>query len=226
MACGTGIVARRIALRVGSQGMVIGLDLNPNMLSMARVAAERDGLVIEWYTGQAEQLPFPDGSFDLILCQFGLMFFTDRHIALMEMHRVLRTGGRVGLSVWQGLDRHPFYQTLHDASRRRLGKSSVQDVFSLSDSVELHRLLTDAGFQHVEIEPMSITAVFPNPEEFLAWEVDVAPATIPALQYLDAQGQQALLAAVRQDMQKPLHEVMQGGQVVIPFHAHIAHARR
>src|SRR5688500_16303236 len=64
VACGTGIVARRIAPQVGSLGMVVGLDLNPNMLSVAGAAAEREGLAIEWRTGPAEQLPFPDGSFD------------------------------------------------------------------------------------------------------------------------------------------------------------------
>ncbi len=206
--------------------MVIGLDLNPNMLSVARAVAERKSLAIKWCAGQAEQLPFPEGNFDLVLCQFGLMLFTDRRAALTAMHRVLRTGGRVVLSVWQGLDHHPFYQTLHDVSQRRLGRSGVQDAFSLGDSDELRRLLTGAGFTHVEIEPVSITARFPNPEEFLAWEIDVDPAATPALQQLDAQAQQAIMAAVRQDMRTPLHEVMQDDQVVIPFHAHVAHARR
>jgi ubiquinone/menaquinone biosynthesis C-methylase UbiE len=226
VACGTGIVARNIALSGGSHGVVIGIDLNPNMLSVARVATERESLAIEWYTSHAEQLPFPDSCFDLILCQFGLMFFTNRQSALAEMHRVLRPGGRVVLSVWQGLNRHPFYRTLHEVSQRHLGKSSVQAVFSLGDPGELHRLLADSGFQRVEIEPVSITASFPNPEEFLAWEIDVNPAETPALQNLDAQAQQTILSAVRQDMQMPLHEVMQADQIVILFHAYVAHATR
>jgi SAM-dependent methyltransferase len=206
--------------------MVMGLDLNSAMLDVARAAAEREGFAIEWRSGPAEQLPFPTGSFDLIFCQFGLMFFSDRHTALMEMHRVLRTGGRAVLSVWQGLDRHPFYQILHDVSQRRLGKSSVEDVFSLGDPKELRRLLTDAGFKQVQIEQVSITARYSNPEEFLAWEMGIDPAKTPALQHLDAQAQQAIIAAVRQDMQTPLDEVMQDDQVVLPSHAHIAHARR
>jgi ubiquinone/menaquinone biosynthesis C-methylase UbiE len=226
IACGTGIVARNVAPRVGSQGMVIGIDLNPNMLSMARVAAERDGLTIEWRLSPAEKLPFPDGNFDLILCQFGLMFFTDRHAALKEMHRVLRPGGRIVLSVWQGLERHPFYQTLHDVSLRHFGKSSVEAVFSLGNSEELHKLLTDSGFRQVAIEPMSIMARFPNAEEFLAWESDVDPAACPTLQNLDTESQQAILAALHQEMQAPLHEVMQGDQVVFRSYAHIAYARR
>ena len=195
-------------------------------VSMARVAAERESVTIEWCKGHAEQLPFPDGSFDLIFCQFGLMFFKDRQTALTEMHRVLRPGGRVRLSVWQGLDRHPFYQTLHDVSRRRLGKSSVQHVFSLGNSDKLRRLLTEAGFQQVEIEPASITARFSNPEEFLAWEIDVEPSETPALRHLDPQAQQAILAAVRNEMQTALHEVMQDGQVLLVSHANVAHARK
>ncbi len=206
--------------------MVIGLDFNPNMLTVARAAAKQQALAIEWREGRAEKLLFPDRSFDLVVCQFGLMLFTDRHAALTEMHRVLRAGGRVVLSVWQGLDRHPFYQTLHDVSLRRLGTSGVQDAFSLGDSDELRRLLTDAGFQHVGIEPVSITARFPNPEEFLAWEIDVDPAAIPSMQHLDAQAQQAIMEAIREDMQTPLRKIMQDEQVVLPFHANIARAVR
>lgn len=226
IACGTGIVARNIAPRIGLQGIVIGLDANPDMIGMARTAAKKEHLPIEWYTSPAEQLPFPDEHFDLILCQFGLMFFTDKHAALKEMYRVLKKGGRLVLSVWQGLDRHPFYQTLHDVSQQLFGKSSVETVFSLGNANELRKLLTDSGFGHVEIEPMSITAHFPQPEEFLAWEIDINPAEAPALQNLDKEAQQEIMAAARQDMQSPLEEVMQENQVVLPFHAHIAQARK
>jgi ubiquinone/menaquinone biosynthesis C-methylase UbiE len=226
IACGTGIVARNVASRVGSLGSVVGLDANPDMIDMARLVAEQEHTVIEWHTGTAEQLPFPDEHFDLILCQFGLMFFTNRHAALQEMHRVLRKDGRLVLSVWQGLDRHPFYQTLHDVSLRHFGKSSVETVFSLGNSNKLRKLLTNSGFRQVEIEHMSITAHFPQPEEFLAWEIDINPAEAPALQNLDKKAQHAIMAAARQDMQSPLEEVMQENQVVLPFHAHIAQARK
>ncbi len=226
VACGTGIVARSVAPYLGVKGRVIGLDLNPNMLAVARSAAEREGRAIEWKQGRAEKLPFPGGSFDLVVCQFGLNLFSDRHAALTEMRRVLRTGGRVVLSVWQGLDRHPFYQTLHDASQRRLGRSAVQHIFSLGDSDELRSLLTDAGFQHVEIEPMSIAARFPNPEEFLAWEIDVDPAAIPSMQHLDDQARQAMMDSIRGEMEEALREVTEDGRVVIPFHVYIVHGQR
>ena len=226
VACGTGIVARQIAARVGSQGIIIGLDLDPDKINVARAMANQEGLAIEWKTGPAEQLPFPDGSFDLLICQFGLMFFSDRHAALMEMYRVLGTDGRVVLSVWQELDRHPFYQTLDEVSRQRLGKSSVGAVFSLGDADEVRKLLTYAGFQDIEIESMSITARYPNPQEFLAWEIDVDPAETPALQNLDAAAQKAILVSLHAEMQAPLQELIQGNEVVMPSHAHIAYAKR
>jgi hypothetical protein len=69
---------------------------------------------------------------------------------------------------------------------------------------------------------VSITARYPNAQEFLAWESDIDPARTPALQNLDAAEQQAILAALHEEMQTPLHDVIQGNEVVMPSHAHIA----
>jgi ubiquinone/menaquinone biosynthesis C-methylase UbiE len=79
--------------------------------------------------GNAEQRPFCDGAFDLVLCQFALMFVIDKAAALSEMRRVATEDGRVLISVWQGLDRHPFYQTLHDVIRQRMGMFSSAGDF-------------------------------------------------------------------------------------------------
>jgi len=113
---------------------VIGLDLNPHMLAVARASASREGVAVEWREGRVEQLPFPDRSFDLVLCQAGLMFFADRPAALTEMRRVLIDAGRLYASVSQGLDRHPFYQTLHETIQKRLGMSGFSEIFALGDS--------------------------------------------------------------------------------------------
>lgn len=226
LACGTGIVARHVAPRLGAKGAVTGLDLNPHMLAVARAAAERQGRAVEWREGRAEQLPFPDGSFDLVLCQFALMFFADRPAALAESHRVLKNGGRLGLNVWQSLDRHPFYQILHNVIQQRLGMSALQDIFALGEADQLRTLLAGAGFQRVEIEPVSLTARFPNPAGFLAGEIDVDTAAIPSMQGLDDQARQAIIAAISEDMKTPLDEVTKGDHVVIQFHAYVAHAGR
>jgi ubiquinone/menaquinone biosynthesis C-methylase UbiE len=219
LACGTGVVARRLAQRFNGQADIVGLDLSPDMLQVAHAVSGREDLVIKWHQGCAEELPFPDGSFDLVLCQFSLMFLVDRAAALAEVHRVLASGGRIALSVFQSLDRHRFYQALDQAIHRHLGASGVQDIFALGDRQELHRLLTDAGFDDVRIEPETMVARFPDPDAFLAGEIDVDTASIPSMQTLDAQARKALVSAISEEMEVPLREVTEDGQVVLPFHA-------
>src|SRR5262245_53875988 len=95
VACGTRVLARTVAARVGAAGAVLGLDANPEMLAVAR----RLDTTIEWLLGRAEDLPLPDASVDAVVSQFGLMFFDDRVAALREMRRVLRTRGRLAVAV-------------------------------------------------------------------------------------------------------------------------------
>lgn len=223
---GTGIVARLTAPNVGPTGSVAGLDASPAMLSVARVMAAREGLTIDWDEGQAEALPYPDERFDLVLSQFALMFFTDRAAALAEMRRVLIPGGRVALSVFQGIDRHPFYQVLDDAIERHLGMSAVGEIFALGDADALGASLTRAGFRDVVVEPFPITASFPNPDAFLAGEIDVDTAAIPSMQSLDPAARRELVTAIEQDMAEPLRAVTVGDAVHLPFHVLIARAHR
>jgi ubiquinone/menaquinone biosynthesis C-methylase UbiE len=100
IATGTGVVARLAARRVVPRGTVTGLDLNEGMLEIAQRLPLPPGLTVDWRQGSALAPPFPDGTFDVVLCQQGLQFFPERLKALREMHRVLAPGGRVALSVW------------------------------------------------------------------------------------------------------------------------------
>src|SRR5262245_56488818 len=103
VACGTGIVARTAAGIVGSAGHVTGLDLNPGMLAVAnRLRPDLD-----WQQGDAASLPFPDASFDRVLCQFALMFFPDRLTALREMRRALILSGTLALSTFDAIEISP-----------------------------------------------------------------------------------------------------------------------
>ena len=224
--CGTGIVARQVASHVGANGTVTGIDPNPNMLAVARTAAARDGVAIEWLEGRAEKLPFADNSFDVVLSQFALMFFTDKVAALAEMRRVVTANGRVFLSVWQGLDRHPFYATLNDVIQQRLGMAALQEIFALGNAEALRALAVQAGFQRVEIRPISMTARFPNPGGFLAGEIEVDTAAIPSMQHLDSAAREAIVATIAADMKSPLEAVTHDDHVVIPLHALVAAASR
>jgi ubiquinone/menaquinone biosynthesis C-methylase UbiE len=223
---GTGIVARLAAPNVAPTGKVTGLDVSPDMLSVARARALAEGLSIEWQEGQAEALPYPDQSFDLVLSQFALMFFADRKTALAEMRRVLVPGGRVALSVFAGINHHPFYVALDDAIARRLGTSVVGAIFALGDADALRDAIIQADLSDVVIEPFSITARFPNPSGFLAGEIDVDTAAIPAMQGLDSAARRELTTAIQQDMAEPLSRVIIGNAVHLPFEVLIARAVR
>ena len=223
--CGTGIVAREVAARLGATGAVTAIDLSANMLAVASAAAAREGLKIEWREGNAEQLPFHDGAFDLVLCQFALMFVADKAAALSEMRRVVTGSGRVLISVWQGLDRHPFYQTLHKVIEERLGMSALQEIFALGNTSDLRGLALGAGFRRVDIKPLSLTARFPNPEAFIAGEIEVDTASIPSMQHLDSKAREAIVLAITRDMQSPLKELTSENHVVIAFHGLIMTAQ-
>jgi ubiquinone/menaquinone biosynthesis C-methylase UbiE len=223
--CGTGIVARQVASRLGATGAVTGIDLSANMLAVARAAAALERLTIEWREANAEQLPFHDGAFDLVLSQFALMFVADKAAALSEMRRVVIGSGRVLISVWHGLDRHPFYQTLHNVIQQRLGMSALQGIFALGNADDVRGLALAAGFRRVDIKPFSLTARFPNPDDFIAGEIEVDTAAIPSMQHLDSKSRQAIVKAITRDMQSPLKELISDNHVVIPFHGLMITAR-
>jgi ubiquinone/menaquinone biosynthesis C-methylase UbiE len=168
VACGTGVVARLAAERVGDE-KVAGLDLNPGMLAVARsVASSEAG--IAWHEGSAESLPLPDAAFDAVLCQLGLQFMEDRAAAVREMHRVLDDGGRLVLSV-AGPTAPPF-AALATAMGRHIAPPAegfVRQVFALHGVDEIEQLLQDAAFRDVEVAAREEDFSLPGPRDFL-WQ--------------------------------------------------------
>lgn len=148
--CGTGVLARAAASRLAQGGKVVGVDANPAMLQVA----ERLAPAIEWRQGLAESLPFDDDAFDAVLSQFGLMLFDDRHAAMQEMTRVLRSGGKLIVAVFDTLDANDAYATIADVYERVVDTATADALrfpFSLSerslwDSVPNDRL-DDARLQ-------------------------------------------------------------------------------
>ena len=103
IACGTGILARHAEAMVGPNGSVTGVDINEGMLAVARKMNPN----ITWELGAAESLPYDQESFDRVVSQFGLMFFSDPAQAISEMVRVIRPGGKIGVAVWASLEDTP-----------------------------------------------------------------------------------------------------------------------
>jgi ubiquinone/menaquinone biosynthesis C-methylase UbiE len=171
VACGTGIVARTAARRVGRSGVVVGLDLSAPMLEVARSAAANEGFSIAWQEGSAVNMPLADATFDVVLCQQGLQFIPDRPAALREMYRVLTLEGRLVMSVWRDIERSPGFAVLADALMRHVGPESggllTSGPFGLSNTEELRSLIAAAGFRAITIRPATKILRFSSPEEFV-----------------------------------------------------------
>jgi SAM-dependent methyltransferase len=161
VACGTGVLAREAAARVGEAGAVAGLDPGLGMLSVA----ERLAPDIAWRQGVAEELPYRDQSFDAVVSQFGLMFFTDRSAALREMLRVLVPGGRLAVAVWEALERSPAYPIEVALLERIAGQRAADALrapFVLGDRHELVALFENAGVASPDVTTQTGTARFPS----------------------------------------------------------------
>ena len=161
VACGTGILAREAASRSGSDGSLAGVDPNEGMLEVARKLSPK----IQWRQGVAESLPFPDRSFDAVVSQFGLMFFSDRSRALREMMRVLVPGGRLAFAVWDSLESIPAYAAmvaLLDRAAGREAADALRAPFVLGDRASLAALFENAGVTGVEIATHRGAARFPS----------------------------------------------------------------
>lgn len=103
--------------------------------------------------------------------------------------------------------------------------SALQDIFALGNADDLRTRAREAGFRKVDIKPFSLTARFPNPEAFIAGEIEVDTAAIPSMQHLDSKAREAIVTAIARDMQPPLRELISDNHVVIPFHGLVITAR-
>jgi ubiquinone/menaquinone biosynthesis C-methylase UbiE len=169
VACGTGLVTRLAAERVGAGGSVTGLDIDPGMLAVARSASPSD-LSIIWQQASADALPYPDGAFNVVLCQMGLQFLQHKLTALREMRRVLVSDGRAIISV-PG-PKPPLFAIMTDTLARHLGPeaASFSDlVFSLHDIDELKELMRNASFRNIDVKAKPKSLSLPAPADFL-WE--------------------------------------------------------
>ena len=223
VACGTGSVARHVAPLVGAEGKVVAIDISPEMLGVARALPPPTGATIEWREGNAISLDLPNDAFDLVLCQQGLQFFSDRTASLREMRRVLTDAGRIALSVWQGLHHHQVYELLFEATAQHLG-AAISDValsFSLPDANELHALVNDAGFQRMEVTPRSLEIRLPSPERFVQLTVLGAATSVPTFARLDTAARSKLVEAITLETAAALQHYRFKDELVFPMYSHI-----
>jgi len=224
VACGTGIVARRTAARVGDGAIVAGLDINEEMLAVAEQTAADADLPIEWRLGDAADLPFPDERFDVVFCQQALQFFDDPTAALVEMRRVLTPTGRMISSVWrpieyqggnfvvaEGMERHGHHEAAEE----------VRSPYPTWDRDYLHTIALEAGFGDVSITIEIDSERYPSIEEF----VEVWLAATPLAELPEAEVQ-TIREELVQDVTTELDDYTDDAGVVFPNESSIIMARQ
>jgi ubiquinone/menaquinone biosynthesis C-methylase UbiE len=154
-AAGSGVVTEQIA-RTLPNATITATDLNPAMLE---IAAQRRGLErVAFQPADAQALPFADDSFDVVVCQFGVMFYPDRIAAAREARRVLRPGGTYLLTVWNRLDRNPVSKILSDALARQFPDNPptfyARIPFGYHETARIEADLSAAGFTNISIDTL------------------------------------------------------------------------
>lgn len=217
VACGTGIVARTVADRIGAES-VIGVDRNDAMLTVAR----RIRPDIEWRKGDAHELPFPDSSFDAVLCQAGMMFFSDPTAALREMARVAVAQGMVAVQVWDRLEAQEPYLRLAEVAARHAGPDAVELLGAYFVHGDLERFLTrfsEAGLDVTATRTATTTMLFPSVEHFVRVEVEATPL----VERLSDESYRR----IREESEEALAKWrVESGGAQIPISGHIITARR
>ncbi len=217
VACGTGVVARTGAERVGPGGSVVGVDLNEAMLTVAR----RVRPDLDWRRGDAGALPVGDGEFDAVTCQMAMMFFPDRRRAFSEMRRTVRPEGRVAVVVPAALDVQPAYRVFVDIAVRHAGPEAASLVgayWNCGDLAALGETAAAAGLEVIERRTRTGTARFASSDAFVATEVEGSPL----IERID----QTEYARIKEDVAVELaHYVTAAGAFEVPLLCHVMAAR-
>jgi ubiquinone/menaquinone biosynthesis C-methylase UbiE len=218
VATGPGEAASLALSKVGSSGLVVGADIALPMLDAAniRLADQRFRPVVT--DGQA--LPFADGVFDSVICQLGLMFFSDQRRGLEEFRRVLRPRRRAAVCVISAPERAPMWSIIADTLSRYLPdqREVLHLSFALADPARLRRLLASAGFREIRIEREAREANFESFADYWAPFEDAAGSLPQAYRALP----EGARCAVREEVQARLSEFESHGRLVMSIEMLIA----
>lgn len=192
LASGTGEPGITLAQRVGPQGSVTAVDQSSDLLDIAAQRARNKNL-LNFTTQQADahQLPFPDQTFDLASCRFGVMFFSDAPRALTELRRVLKPGARACFAAWGPIEQ-PYWQTTMKIVHQHVGGTMLpaegSDPFRFSAAGSLSAVLRAAGFHEVEESIQNLPWTWPGEaEEVLDYAFAISAPFRPMLEQVRAE---------------------------------------
>lgn len=222
VACGTGIVARTVRSRVGPDVTVVGVDVSPGMLAVARDRAPD----VDWREGNAMDLPLADDErFDVVVCHQGLQFFPDRTAGARQFRRALVPGGRLAVATWRPDDEIPLFREMRSVAERHLGPIADQR-HAFADADRLAELLVDAGFHDVEVETLGDTTRFEDGPTFARLNTMALVGMSPAAKAMDdVQRAGVVEAIVEQCVRQVLAHYADGGGIAFANRTNLATAR-
>ena len=165
-AAGTGVVTQAL-IEALPDAEIVATDLNQAMLDVAagRIASAN----LSFLEADALELPFDDSNFDLVVCQFGVMFYPDKVKGNAEAHRVLCNGGHYLLAIWDSIERNALSNLANETMRRQFPDNPpmfmTRGPFSYYDPAWIERDLRAGGFTNVEIETVELRSRSPSAED-------------------------------------------------------------
>jgi ubiquinone/menaquinone biosynthesis C-methylase UbiE len=222
VATGIGEPALTAAQRVGPSGHVMATDQAQEMLAIAQERAADAGLQnITFQQMDAETLNLPEGTFDVILCRWGLMFLPDLTGALAQMRQLLRPGGRLATACWDVPAQVPMLTLAMRVIRQFIDvpppPAEAPNPFSLADVTAFERTLTQAGFVEVQHERLTLTWDFDSAEEFVLMVQDTAAPILALLANRPAEQQTEIWQAIESETIKLY--MTEDGRIGIPSEA-------
>ena len=225
--CGSGATSVAFAQQVGSSGHVFGIDISGPMLARARASAPRE-LPVDFALADATIYPFDPASFDLLASRFGVMFFAEPSRSFANMRKALRPSGRLAFACWREPRENPFFMAPLQAVYKHVPKLPQQGPedpgpFSFASEARVHRILGEAGFTGIAMEPHNLAldvAIGRGLEAAVQGALEIGPAS-RALE-----GQPAdVRAAATNSIREVLSTFARGETVPLPASIWIVTAR-
>ncbi len=178
IACGTGIVTRRLREALEDSATLTATDLNEPMIAYARNAVPAPG--IAWQQADAQELLFENGVFDVVVCQFGFMFLPDKVQGFREARRVLTPGGVLLANIWHSMEANPVIEAIHATLARLFPDDPprfMETPYGYHDADRIRADMEQAGWEDVRMEAVRIQGLGPSAGEFARGFVSGSPLT-------------------------------------------------
>ena len=160
LACGTGVVTKELACNISPNGRVIALDINSQMLDIAKSKCKEWANHIDFIEGSCESMAIADSSLDVVVCQQGFQFFPNKQAATHEIHRVLKPGGRVIISTWCPVSECEIFGIICEALET-LDENEISQMmrvpFDFMTQSELQKSFSSAGFSNIEVSKQKMS---------------------------------------------------------------------